>query len=436
MTLHAFPRAAARPLVLRRTLAAALAALALLAAGASAQIASGPDWIVCHSLPSQTTNASLRGEYSVRDVLVRLLDRLQNGDRAALATYTLSGASMSSGAAGPILSAVSRALDRGAAVHFAVDRYVKPWEEFLPGLSLRHLARRKTNPMALSQSPRDVMMHHKAAIFDFGGSNQWTFVGSGNFTSGANSRQWNVAVAIRNPDLHRAFAAEMEEFRQGRFGKNKRRDHDRSHFRLQDSWGTCWVRFGPYPPLPEGSVPAETDVRRILDGAEEEIYFAMHHFNRAPIRRALVAAAERGVRVRGVIPLSDRSNSPLAVSRKTANQLLNPSTYSGTNRVLLLEALASADDLRPDAGEPDLVHGKYLLVDPNGPRPFVVHGAANWTTSGVFSPKGNDESILFIRHRGIAQAFLAQFLRMTSGAPGTPLSADSESGTPARSSPE
>jgi phosphatidylserine/phosphatidylglycerophosphate/cardiolipin synthase-like enzyme len=394
--------------------------LALVAAGASlafqfaaAQLVAGPDWVVAYSLPSQTDDSSLEGEFAIRDLLLRHIDRLSAGDHAALATFTLSGDSMESGAAGPILNSISAALDRGAAFHFVADGKIKRTKEFAPGLSLYSLARRQNNPMALSVAPWGVLMHHKAAIFDYGEGDQWSFVGSGNFTGAANSRQWNIALLIRNAELHQAFAAEMAEFRAKRFSQHKRFDHDRTNFRLQDSWGTCWVRFGPYPGATAATPHAETDILRLIASAEEEIVFAMHRFNRPPLRRALVAAANRGIRVTGVIPLSDRGNSPFAVSRKTADYLANPAHYTGTNRVHLLPVRASAIDSSPDSGQPDLVHMKYALIDPNGRRPFVIHGAANWTVSGLISPDANDESILFLRHAGIAQAFLEQFQRMT-----------------------
>ncbi len=44
---------------------------------------------------------------------------------------------------------------------------------------------------------------------------------------------------------------------------------------------------------------------------------------------------------------------------------------------------------------------------------MVIHGAAKWTEAGLSKPDGNDECILFLRHAGIAQAFLEQFRRMT-----------------------
>jgi len=146
----------------------------------------------------------------------------------------------------------------------------------------------------------------------------------------------------------------------------------------------------------------------------------MHHFNRPPLRRALVAAANRGLRVAGVIPESDRGTNRFAISGATVRYFANPNLYTGTNRVHLLPARVNAVGPALDSGQPDLVHLKYALVDPSGPRPVVIHGAANWTASGLTSPAGNDESTLFLRHAGIARAFLEQFHCMTGTATAPP----------------
>ena len=389
-----------------------LCILALLPLAAPAQLVSGPDWIVAYSLPTQSDFLTIDGQYAIRDLLTQRIGQLQKGHSADIATFTFSGGSMETGAAGPILDSISMALDRGASIHFVADSKIQRGREHQPGLSLSSLSWRRNNPLQLSVSPSRTLMHHKVALFQYDADEQWSFVGSGNLTGAANSRQWNIAVLIRNPDLYNAYAAEMAEFRQNRFSGKKQRDHDRTHFRLQDSWGASWVRFGPFPRKGAGG-NAEHDIRNIFKNAEEEIYFAMHRFNRQPLRRELVLAADRGIKVYGVIPESDRGTDSGALSRKTVNYFLNPSNYATTNRVILLPARSSALSTARDAGELDLVHTKYAIVDPNGRRPFVIHGASNWTTSGLVAPNVNDESILFLRHRDMAQAFLAHFQRMT-----------------------
>lgn len=399
------------PSALRQRTLAFLCPLLCATSLALAQTVAGPDWLVCYNLPTQDARGHVEGEFAIRDCLLRHLNRLDQGHHAALATFTLSGSSFRSGMATPLLWAVSRALDRGANLHFVAYRRINRTNEFFAGLSLSNLAHRTDNPMTLSVSPRQPLMHHKIALFDYGNRDQWIFVGSGNFTGAASMRQWNIALLLRNPTLYKAYAAEMDEFRADRFGKAKQRDHDRTGFRLPESWGNSWVRFSPFPNRHD---TAETDIQALIDSAEEEIVFAMHHFNRPPLRRALVNAANRGLRVVGVIPESDRGTNRFAVSSATVHYFAKTNLYTSPNRVQLLPARASAIGTDWDSGQPDLVHLKYALIDPAGPRPIVIHGASNWTASGLCSPVGNDESILFLRHAGIARAFLEQFQRMTA----------------------
>ena len=403
-----------------RLLRAGLAAAAFLLAHAhpaAAQLAVGTDWQLAYSLPSQTMKAKFPGEYAVNDLLVGQINRLRRGDTAELATFTFSGDSPRNGGAAPILKALDKALGRGASIHFVADSGIAVTNSFLWGLSLDGLAKRPDHPLVLTISPAKPVMHHKIALFDYGGGEKWVFVGSGNFTGAANWRQWNVGLLIRSPELHAAYAAELAEIRAGRSGAAKRRDHDGATFRLAEDWGECWVRFGPPLPATAGVVNAEAQIRELLQGAQEEIFFAMHRFNRPGLRRALVDAADRGVRVCGVIPESDRGNARGSVSRGTVEFFADPANYKTTNRVVLLPARVRANGAGLDAGETDLVHLKYALIDPNGSRPVAIHGAANWTEAGLSKPDGNDESILFLRHAGIAQAFLEQFRRMTAEPP-------------------
>lgn len=404
---------------LRLTLIAAIA-LPLLASRPTptrAQIVTGSDWTLAYSLPSQTYDAQLPGEYAISDLLVSQVQRLRHGNRADLATFTFTGNWVKSGGAAPLMRALHKALDRGARISFTVNSGVEITNTYLWGISLQSLSKRYRNPLHLTVAPPTAIMHHKTGIFDYGNDEKYTFIGSGNFTRAANAMQWNVGLLIRNPDLYAACRAELNEFQAGRFGADKNRTHDARTFRLADDWGQCQVRFGPFPTPRNAPTHPEQEILRLIESAQHEIYFAMHRFSRPPLRNALVAAADRGVKVVGVIPKSDTRRGPGAVSRAAARYFATPENYQTTNRVTLLPALARADALQWDAGEPDLVHLKYALIDPAGEQPVVIHGCANWTKIALADPKGNDEVILYLRHAGIARALLEQFQRMTGQIP-------------------
>ncbi len=401
-------------LFLRCICVCSIAILPVVSKPAAAQITRGSDWIVAYNLPSRSSSSPAQGEKAIRDSLLQKIGRLEKGHSAGLATYTLSGDSDSMGAAGPLLVAVSQALDRGAAVLFVVDSNVGRITRFGPAdLSLNRLSRRGTNPMAVSIAPDDVLMHHKIGIFDFGRNAKWVFTSSWNFTGGASIFQWNIGVFLRNDTLHAAYAAEMEEFRAGRFGSAKNRRHDGTRFRLEGAWGDCWVRFSPFHGSGGGSRDAETDIIRMINNARDDIYFALNKINRPGIQLALVNAVNRGVRVTGVIPESDLVEGRFAVSAPIKAHLSNPANFRGQRNVVFLKARAQSGDDEADSGQRDLVHTKYMIIDPDGRNPVVIHGSANWTAAGLSSPTGNDENTLFLLHRDIAATFLEHFHRMT-----------------------
>lgn len=395
---------------------AILLAVLLAPAAARAVSVTGADWIVHYNFPDQsysfsTTNAD---EYAIRDALVARLDALQAGQTGALATYTFSGSNTVVGSAGAILNAMSDALDRGARIEFAIDSNVDTNAMNGGTNTLAALARRATNPLVLSQGPAGGIMHHKVALFDYGPSNRWVFTGSWNFTAAACTEQWNVALEIRNEALFLAYRAELNELLAGRFHDDpaKSHAHDGTTFAMAGSWGPCWVRFAPYPDWRTGGTNAQTDITNVLHGAQEEILFALNRVNRTLVQSQLVAAANRGVTIHGTIPLSDR-DSPADTSYAFYGFLTNETNYATANIVQFVDALLKANSNLLDSGTADLVHEKWMAVDPWGPRPVLIHGSANWTSAALVDDSENDENVLFLRHRELARIFHAQYKRMT-----------------------
>ena len=93
--------------------------------------------------------------------------------------------------------------------------------------------------------------------------------------------------------------------------------------------------------------------------------------------------------------------------------LTNAANYATTNVVNFVTPFSKADGSALDAGESDLVHEKWMVIDPWGEHPVLIHGSANWTDTALASENGNDENVLFLRHRDLARIFYAQFKRMT-----------------------
>lgn len=377
----------------------------LLAVPAYATSVTGSDWIVHYSLPDQVLSEA-SGEYDIRNALLARIDALQSGHSAVLATYTFSAF----GTAGRIVSAISNALDRGASVKFVADYDIVVSSNY-NGTSLSALAARPVNPLVLVQATNPSgIMHDKLGLFDYGSTNRWVFVASWNFTSGASYQQWNIAIEARNDALYSAYTNEMRELLAGRFHYDpaKSHAHDGARFRLAEAWGDCWVRFAPYPDSSAGGTNAQTDITNLIARAQSEIVFGINLLTRPLIASQLVAAANRGVMIHGVIPKSDQ-----LVADSVYPFLTNASNYATTNVVNFVTPFSRADGSTLDAGESDLVHAKWMAIDPWGAEPVLIHGSANWTDTALASASGNDENVLFLRHRALARLFYAQFKRMT-----------------------
>jgi phosphatidylserine/phosphatidylglycerophosphate/cardiolipin synthase-like enzyme len=380
----------------------------------------GDQWRVYFNHPDQDTywTTATDDEFVIRNALVSHIEALENGDQATLATYSFSGNSECCGAAGPIIMAVNEALDRGAQVRMVVDAYVDINTAYDGGTassySLADLAARPTNPLWLSQddSPWWGIMHDKLGLFKYS-TQQWVFVTSWNFTGGASTYQWNIALAIQSPALYAACSNEMTQLLNGHFHDHSEKSHapDQSLFDLPGSWSNGVVRFAPYPDESDGGTNAITMITNAIAQAQDEIYFALNKLTSGTIATQLVQAVERGVAVHGVMPRSD--TAPGQDSAELYSFMTNDNSYAGSGRITMLPALTGEDPETYDSGESDLIHCKYMVIDPFGTRPTVIHGSANWTFSALASDDNNDEIVLCVRHRDIARMFYAQFKACT-----------------------
>jgi phosphatidylserine/phosphatidylglycerophosphate/cardiolipin synthase-like enzyme len=386
------------------------AVLLLFAARSLATSITGAGWNVYYSLPDQGVSEN-PGEFDIRDALLGRIDALQSNDQATLATYTFSAA----GTAGKILVSISNALLRGASVRFVADYNINTNDTFY-GTSLGALAARPGNSLVLVKATNSSgIMHDKIGLFSYGGTNRWVFAGSWNFTSAASYQQWNIMLEVHNNDvLYAAYSNEMAQLLAGHFHYDPAKSHaqDGAVFHLAGSWSNGWVRFAPYPDGRDGGNNAQTDITNVIGRARQEIVFALNTLTRPLIRDALVDAADRGVSIHGVIPKSDMSSTS-DPSYAVYTYLTNGTHYATTNIVHFVTPYSKADGSALDTAEPDLVHEKYMIVDPWMDHPTLIHGSANWTDAALVSTNSNDENILFVRHREIARMFYSQFKRMT-----------------------
>jgi phosphatidylserine/phosphatidylglycerophosphate/cardiolipin synthase-like enzyme len=410
---------------------ALLAAALLLPPRAPADSITGADWIVTFNRPDQTTTPSSvgDGEFDIRDAFIARIDALKSGDSALLATYTFTGPNEANGAAGPILRAVSNALARGASVGFVVGNGVNVASNFWPGCSLQSLSRRSRNPMSLAKAPSGGIMHDKIGVFSYASTGEkWLLTASWNFTAAASSQQWNILLQTRNDALHAACSAELRQMLAGRFHANPAKQHLDASFRTAAAHADGLVRFAPYLSYRADAENALTDITNRIARATTSIWFALNKQTRPAVTDQLIAAADRGLDIHGVIPKSDRAASSDASYSQYARLRAN-SSYATTNRVHLHDAWQSSARASRDTGTDDLVHCKYMVIDPDGPSPWVIHGSANWTATALATTNtasSNDENVLFVPDAGIAAAFLKQFSAMTGVSVPKPLPAPTD----------
>ena len=125
---------------------------------------------------------------------------------------------------------------------------------------------------------------------------------------------------------------------------------------------------------------ADAELAAAIGQAESEVVAALYDLNLWSVRDALIAAHERGVRVRLVME-ADRSD------RSEVIDLL----YSG---------ISIHFDQRPP-----LMHHKFIVIDER----WVWTGSMNWTLNGVYR---NNNDLLIIDSMDMAENYLVEFEEM------------------------
>jgi phosphatidylserine/phosphatidylglycerophosphate/cardiolipin synthase-like enzyme len=120
----------------------------------------------------------------------------------------------------------------------------------------------------------------------------------------------------------------------------------------------------------------------LINRANRSVYVAVYSFTRDSLATALISAKERGVEVRVVI------------ERERAYE-------QGSEYPRLKSA---GVDVRLD-GNPNSMHHKFMVID----EYIVVTGSYNWSTA---AETRNDENIVVILDRDVAQRFVQEFERV------------------------
>ncbi|MFO8016947.1 MAG: phospholipase D-like domain-containing protein [Candidatus Woesearchaeota archaeon] len=210
---------------------------------------------------------------------------------------------------------------------------------------------------------RSAYMHNKFCVFD--SSMVWT--GSMNPTRNGDERNNNNAVIIFSENIASNYEDEFMELWKGEFGSGPRTA--RPETRINS------ISIETY------FCPEDYCANRVmeeLDKADESIYFMTFSFTHDKIGDLLVRKQDSGVEVKGVF--EKRQNSRYSEYKKLSSAGL---------------------EVRFD-GNPYMMHHKTFIID----NRTVITGSFNPTMSG---DTRNDENIVIITDRGIAQEFTGEF---------------------------
>lgn len=337
---------------------------------------------VDHSYALEGNEAN--GDHDVVSEVVALLDGAETS--LDMAIYSLNIFSIS--------QAVIAAHDRGVTVRFVYDSSHDQGE-------VAQIANAGVTVIdnGWGDHPGAGIQHNKFIVVDAQDedpSNDRVWTGSLNLIdtpSGYGIHAKQNSVLIADQAMARAYTLEFEEMwgsstmtpnpSQARFGGYKR-NNTPHYFTVGGRSVEAWFSQG------------DNVSQRIVDylgEASESVYFCILSFTRNEIGYAMQDAMNRGAAVRGLFDTQGDEFS----------EWTNLQTWGA--------------DIFTDAGS-GILHHKYMLIDQEEPGldPTVVTGSYNWSNSAEYD---NDENIVVIHDRLVANQYLQEFAQRYHDAGGT-----------------
>jgi phosphatidylserine/phosphatidylglycerophosphate/cardiolipin synthase-like enzyme len=222
------------------------------------------------------------------------------------------------------------------------------------------LARLEGDPrVTIVDDGRSRYMHHKFVLAD----DARVWVSSANLTRESFCEDLNDALVVDEPAIVAAYAARFERLAVARdFGPSRTPEVFAA--------GGYTLRFSPESPVDR----APAWYRAILDaigGATTSVDFMISSWTQLDVAEALVAAHERGVKVRGLVSELRTDDAPLA------------------------RLLAAGVPVRMDE-----IHMKAVVVDGR----WVAAGSPNWSANAW----SNNEDSLHVESATVARAYVAE----------------------------
>lgn len=235
----------------------------------------------------------------------------------------------------------------------------------------------------------DLFMHNKYVIADL----NYVWTGSYNVTEFGSLVFHENAVKVHSPDLALGFLEEYNEMwgspdcipgcgRGSRFGWIKS-PSSRNNFDVNGTLVEAYFTPGD---------SARDEIIDHINNSVQGIYFCIFAFTRTDIADAMLQRLNDGVVVQGVFDELQTDNN--------------------FNQYPVMQGIADVkihSEVDPHGA---LLHHKFMVLDPFGPDPRVITGAYNWSSS---AESRNDENILVIHDRAVAEAYYCEVYRRYHG---------------------
>lgn len=278
-----------------------------------------------------------------------------------------------------IITAINDAYARGVDVRVICDSGV---DDFNYNLINIGPGKKKKSPPDGSTNAEGALYgidHNKFLVIDATSTDpndQWVVTGSMNYTDDQIKVDKQNIVAVQDMSLAKAYRLEFDEMFSGKFGPDK---SNNTPHEFMIGGKRVELYFSP-------SDEVETHLIDKINTANYDMYFCIFSFTRFGIAYAIQDAVEdRFVFAGGIWDQTDAADS-------TAVNICED---------------AMGDKFFPYTGS-NLLHHKYLVVDPNCPQsdPLVWTGSHNWSTS---ANSRNDENSLVIHDSTIANIYYQEF---------------------------
>lgn len=262
-----------------------------------------------------------------------------------------------------VMQALERACDREVKIRLVteVSLLAEPLNNALKNLPCLSLKVR--------QGAANSLMHHKFAVAD----QHIVWTGSTNWTTSGLHLNANNAVVLDSPSLATRYTQAFERlFSENLFGKPVMGIDPGP---VQVGLSAVSVYFSP-------NVQLENEIVRLVQSAQHSIRLAMFYYTNDRLHKSLLDALSRGVRIQAL--WGQRS------WRQCDTSEIDEMLSLGVGSIAPLRGI---------------LHHKFAIIDDH----TVITGSANWTASAF---KRNDENVLVIKNRTVADRYKIEFDRL------------------------